>query len=434
MSQEYQITGNMLRDYQYPIARDLVNGKYKFYIGALPRKSGKSLLGFYVANACICLNKDRIQHWLICAKEKSQTNDIYADNILDVGKPLFSILPAGAKYSEYKSRIFYSNGSTIKFDGSDNIETIRGKRYDGIIGDEFATWNDGIFGALYPCLRDENSIFMLYSTVRRRNHFWKKLQELEKNPLWLTQNTNVIELGLMTQEEFDNLPLDLNFKRQEYMNDPDSGDVGAIYSKPNIGNIEILAAKTVYIGVDLGELDDATAFVGAQISNEKINIIFTLSYKGMVSGDVIAELKSEFNKMKININDVILYLPHDSQKRDHLSGLSREQHLRQEGFTCRMVPKKGLVDGIDLVRHYWYQIIFDEKRCEHGIEDIKAYVQDETGRPDTGKANHRYSHVPDGLRYLCIGFENYGIIEAWRLRVKNPMTKYTGMSSYKIGC
>jgi len=426
---KYKITGKMLRPYQLEIVKQLMNGDKQHFIGALPRGGGKSVLAFWQANALICKNYPNITHVLILAKEKAQVKEIYQKNLLSGGKPLIDIIPSTAKYIPYQSEVVYANGSTIKFHGADDVDNIRGGRYDLIICDEMATWKPNTLDVIIPCLRDSmKSMLFIISTVRGKNEFYKLMERYKNNPRWIVLKETVFSLGIMTQEQYDGYPMEENMKRQELLNDVDSAFVGSIYAKPNIDTNLFVRGLPVYGAVDLGKMDDATAFTLCQIVDGKVNIFATLEFYQVYVGEIIGEIFSLFDKLNINKRDFILFTPHDGNVRSELDGRTRQDLFKQQGITCRNVPFKGIMDGIHLVRSVWHDIIFDST-CEVGIERIKSYAGDDNGRPLDGRENHRQSHVPDSLRYLVLGLENMNLIKTWKDK-KDNANRFIGMDTY----
>jgi hypothetical protein len=440
---KYRITGKMLRHYQKPAIKQLLDGDKQHAYLCLPRRSGKTILGFYFANAKICKEYDKIIHIIIFAKEKAQCKEIYSRNLLENGTPLFGILPQTATYIPYASEIQYKNGSTIKFAGSDSMEALRGNRYDVIILDELATYKYSI-ETFFPFLRDiKRSTLVCISTLRGKNHYWelKKYAEQRKEK-WIVEHENVFSLGIMTQEEYDDLPGEENFKRQEYLCDPDAAFIGAVYAAPNFERIEFQHGQPVYAAVDIAELDDSTAFTFCQVVGNKVKVFEILEFKGVFVGDTVKEIFAMFQKYKITIPQVTFFLPHDANRANGIDGKTRKQFYQQYGFKCLEVPSKGLIDGIHLVRSFWHDIIFDTVNCVNGTERIKAYVSDEDGRPADSRGNHRNSHVPDSLRYLIIGLESKKIIKSWKIyntegrdytTIRDYNAKNNRISSYMVG-
>ncbi|MBL0333754.1 MAG: hypothetical protein IPP65_13230 [Chlorobi bacterium] len=415
----------MLRDYQLEVVKTILHKKKQHAFLCLPRRSGKSFLNLYIANASICINYDKIFHVIIFCKEKGQARAIFSKNVMDNGKSLFNILHPKAVYSPYTSEITYPNGSTISFAGSDNMETERGKRGSLLILDEYATYKYPI-EAFYPFLQDQRKdTIIVSSTPRGKNHYYDLKLYAEKNDNWFVTHKSVVDLELMTQKEVDDLPGDKNFIAQEYMSSFESSNAGAIYPTPCVQqNIEIQHNLPIYCGIDLGRMHDATAFVFCQVINEKIFIVYAKEYEGEIFGNIIADLKYNLKLLGIDYQNVQYFLPHDSEIRNEITGLSRTDMFRQYGFNCSMSPMKSVLEGIDLVRSVWTNIVWCETKSFDAIESIKKYVRGIDGKPDTSKSLHKFTNTADGLRYLMVKLENNRIIKSWKERIDITINKY----------
>ncbi len=67
-----------------------------------------------------------------------------------------------------------------------------------------------------------------------------------------------------------------------------------------------------------------------------------------------------------------------------------------------MVPRRGIMDGIEIVRQNWHRLIFDSKDKMHEL--IKSYVMDEkTQQPKHDSS----SHPADALKYMILGYVLY---------------------------
>jgi hypothetical protein len=422
---QYKITGKILRPYQREILDALSNGDKQHVFLCVGRRSGKSFLNFYISNYMICKHWDEIYHVIIFCKEKAQSKRVFSKNVMDNGRGLFSILHPEAKYNKYDAEIVYPNGSIISFAGSDNMETERGGRARLLILDEYATYKYPI-EAFIPFLQDERRDHILVSsTPRGKNHFYDLKLYAEKKDNWFVMHKSSVELGLITQEEVDNLPGDKNFIAQEYLASFEASNAGSIYPTPVVVPLmNIIPNLPIYCGVDLGRMHDATAFVFCQVIDEEIRIILTKEYTNMIFNEVIADVKYSLQQLNINFNIVQYFLPHDGQIRNEITGLSRMDMFRQYGFNCQMSPFKSILEGIDLVRSIWYNIKWYEVNAFEGIENIKQYVIGIDGKPDDTKAMHKYTNTADALRYLVMGLESKRLIKSWKDRIDITINKY----------
>jgi hypothetical protein len=398
----YRITGKMLRDYQKDIARIMMSNEPntpKHLLLIMPRRSGKSVFVYWLVNALI--NKYKLDtnmpiNATIFAPEQKQCREIYIDNILDDGRKLLDI--SNGKFFGSRLSVEYSFGSKIKFSGSDIIDKKMGSGNKIVVLDEYALSKPDSFQRLYPMVQNTNGHMIVCSTPRGRNHLHELYEQVKDNPDWLVIHTDVFKLGLMTQDEYDAIPMHINYKRQEFLCSWDSPFEHAIYIDPNIEDLEIDYNLPIYSSIDLG-IRDATAVIIAQLDGEQIKIIHSFETTNTSLTIVVQMILDWLQDTNLILN--VMYVPHDTSVRDYITGKSRFDYLVDCGLPVELITRCGLMDGIELVRNYWHNIIF--KTDTLAIERIKAYITD----PNTKKPKHDdASHTADALRCLVLGLDD----------------------------
>ena len=95
-------------------------------------------------------------------------------------------------------------------------------------------------------------------------------------------------------------------------------------------------------------------------------------------------------------------------KRQELStGQSREVALRKMGISVRLVPNKGIADGIEAARNIIGRCWFDADGCKDGIKSLKNYRKEFDEKRNTYKdtALHDWaSHGADAFRYFALSW------------------------------
>jgi phage terminase large subunit len=316
---------------------------------------------------------------------------------LSDGKKLLEI--SNGKFLESRLSLEYSFNSKIKFSGSDMIDSHMGSGNKIIVLDEYALSKPEAFQRVYPMIQSTAGHMIVCSTPRGRNHLHELHEQVKNNPEWLVIHTDVFKLGLMTQEEYDALPMHENYKRQEFLCSWDSPFENAIYLEPNVAKLSINHGLGVYIGIDLG-IRDATAAVICQLENGKINIIHSFETTNTSLEDVYTILMMYLMDKDLPFIQ-IMYVPHDTNQRDYITGKSRYTYLLDKGLPVQLVTRSGLMDGIEIVRKMWHNIIFNEGTM--AIERVKAYITDvKTQKPKHDDA----SHMADAIRYLVLGLDD----------------------------
>jgi len=103
------------------------------------------------------------------------------------------------------------------------------------------------------------------------------------------------------------------------------------------------------------------------------------------------------------------YFPHDIRVRELSTGQSREVALRKMGINVRMVPNKGLMDGIEAGRNIIGRVWFDAENCKDGIKCLKNYRKefDEKHNVFKEKPLHDWaSHGADAWRYFALSWND----------------------------
>jgi hypothetical protein len=332
----------------------------------------------------------------IFAPLSKQSRAIYVDNILQDGRKLFEL--SNAKFVESRLSLEYSFGSKIKFSGSDQIDNHMGSGNKIIVLDEYALSKAETFQRLYPMVQATNGHMIVTSTPRGRNHMFSLYEQVKDNPDWLVVHTDVFQLGLMTQDEYDLLPMSINYKRQEFLCSWDSPFENAIYTDCNIYHGEIDYSKPIYVAIDLG-LRDATAFIVSQINGNDIHIVHSMEVTNVSLTNSIAQFKAWVAQQGLRVEK--MYVPHDTNQRDLITGRSRMDYMREQfDIAVTLVKRTGLMDGIEIVRNKWHHISWLSN--VPAIERIKAYITDQnTQLPKHDNA----SHMADALRYLIVGLD-----------------------------
>lgn len=407
----YKITGKLLKDYQRKIIQQFHNGSYKHMLLIMPRRSGKSFLSLYNTN--LLTN----QYWnntkmpinsIILAPEQKQCREIYIDNILDDGRHLVNI--TNARYLKSNLTLEYSFGSKIKFSGSDNIDNRMGGGYKIIGLDEFSISKPEVFQLMYPMIHNTKGNMIIPSTTRGRNHLYDLYLDVKNNPDWLVIKTDVFELGIMTEAEYDALPMEENYKAQEYLCSWDSPFLNAIYSAPLTTTEGYIRGLKVYGSIDLG-IKDATSILLAQQLNKdiittskirkQVNIIKSMEFTNTSLTDRIQAIKDYLITIDYPLKDFVLFTPHDAEIRnDDL--ISRRKQIEDMGIKCQPVKRNSILGDIERLREIWHTIYWYEKDTFKAIEHIKAYTTNQT----TQMPKHdEHSHTADSLSYMMIGID-----------------------------
>lgn len=147
---------------------------------AFGRRAGKTEFAMY------CLVRWALTHpnsecYLIGPLQKQMRGIVFSNNRLVNFIPKQYI----AKINETEMRIHLTNGSLIKIDGSDNIDSLRGFRMSFLVVDEYKDCQPNLLDAIKPCLVDFDAPLVVLGTPPdTENHYVKLMRIAQSSPNW----------------------------------------------------------------------------------------------------------------------------------------------------------------------------------------------------------------------------------------------------------
>jgi phage terminase large subunit len=100
--------------------------------------------------------------------------------------------------------------------------------------------------------------------------------------------------------------------------------------------------------------------------------------------------------------------PHDINVGEWGTGKTRIESAAEVGIAFEIAPFLGVADGINAVRHVLPRCVFDERRCEGGLDSLRSYRNeyDEEKRTFALKPVHDFaSHGADAFRYMAVSMD-----------------------------
>lgn len=154
---------------QISIINSINNSKYRFIVGALSRRQGKTYIGNIIAQ-CVALVPN--SHVLIVSPNYNLSNISF-----DLQRNLIKHFELEVARDNAKDRVIeLSNGSTIRLGSVNQIDSVVGRSYDFVLFDE-AALADGETAfnvAIRPTLDKPNSKALFISTPRGRNNWFSR--------------------------------------------------------------------------------------------------------------------------------------------------------------------------------------------------------------------------------------------------------------------
>jgi hypothetical protein len=330
--------------------------------------------------------------------------------------------------------------------GSENPAAIRGVYADGVVMDECGEMGRDLWGQVVrPALSDRKGWCIFIGTPKGRNlfydlytfattGFWPDGASREEAPDdWFGAKFKASETGIIDKAELEaaRMTMTEDEYNQEYECDFSAALVGAYYGKEmnlaesegRITNVPYDSAVGVETFWDLG-ISDAMAIWFVQRCGREIHLIDYIEESGKGIDHFVKLIRE-----KPYIYDAHNF-PHDIAVRELTTGKTRlevvESLLGRK--YCRVMKKDAVEDGINATKMLLGKCWFDKKKCQRGIEAMKAYERKWDSKNLVFSQNplHNWaSHGADSFRGLALNFSDRPRTE------RNELPKRTN-SAYNV--
>lgn len=321
--------------------------------------------------------------------------------------------------------IEFTNGSLLYVLGSDTYNNLVGNNPLGVVFSEWSLCDPASWDYLRPILAENGGWAMFCYTPRGRNHGYSLLQTAIKYPdRWFSsvltvddttdnEGNPVITKEIIQQERDEGMSEDMI--EQEYYCSFDAAVPGCYYSKEmkaayedhRVCRVPVEQSLPVYTFWDLGISDDMALWLMQPIGKE-LRMIASYNNSGFGMQHYIDWLLDFQKQHKIRYEKH--YAPHDIAVRELMSGVSRLQTARDMGIDFETVPRVAQKsDGIEAVRKFFPRLLFDEVRCEFGINAIASYHReyDEDKKVFMPHPCHDWaSNLADALQTFAAAWED----------------------------
>lgn len=377
------IEGVELLPWQREVTDSYIDDVYKFYVINTSRQIGKSLLITQLV-LYSAINFENVDVGVVSLTYK-QVKKIYAD-ITD----LLSDTPIVKTNNKSELLIELINGSKIRFLSAQNPDSVRGFTFDYLFCDEFAFYQDGVWGkVLQPTTMAKGKKVVLCSTPRGTGNDFHNLFNLGMNPE--VKNTTAFQYdythGMFDLEEIEairqSLP-DAVFK-QEYL--CQFSDNGTVFK--NIAAIATItefkppqSTQKYYIGIDVGVFNDFTIAI---VMDEQGNVCDI--YKGTRGSILQIQKEVEDFIRKWNPRKVLIELNNQ--------GITIYEHLRLkfqskiEGFKTTAQSKSPLINEL-------------QKAIEERVISIPNFTLDKTIYEELNNFSFTYSAKTKQIQYQAL--------------------------------
>jgi len=424
------------RPYQADLMRYFDRGG-KRAVAVWARRTGKDLTALH--QLCKMAHERRGAYWHIFPTFEQGRKAIWEGFRDDGQRIIDNVFPESIVKSRdnQQMRLEFKCGSIYRIIGSDKIEVV-GAGPVGVIFSEYSVAKPKAWDLIAPMLHQNGGWVAFIYTPRGNNH-GKKLYDLAKTlPDWFCDLKTLPDTGAydfertMAEERAMGRPEALI--RQEYLCDWTAANVGAVFGDL----IEALEKRGgiaafdhpldgVFTSWDLG-ISDATAIWWWRLNDGAVDVIDHYEATGK-------PLSHFFDVVDGRAYDYVKHwLPHDARARSLQTGVSVvEQAAGHWPSMVAITPPMTLPDSIEAGRWLLQQPMRIHKRCEDGLEALKAYhyAYDDDRKVLSTKPEHDWSsHSADAFRYLASAVRHSDIMT--RKETKKEVPPVRGLNSFKL--
>jgi hypothetical protein len=398
------------------------DGRGKSAVEVDHRRAGKDIMGMQMLN--ICAWRRRGAYWHTFPTFEQGRKAIWEGFTKDGDRILDFVFPPETirRRDNQQMAVELKNGSIYRLLGTDKIETV-GSGPVGVLHSEYSIAKPKAADLIAPMLR-ENDGWEAYVYTPRGNNHGKALYDRMK--LAAAQNPARYFCALHTLYDTRAYDPDATIAeerakgrpeaiiRQEYLCDWTAANVGAVWGEL-MEALEKAGAvcefepeqPRVFTTWDLGGAGakgDATAvWIWAATANG-YDVLDYFEGQGKPLSYYHDEVERRLKAL--GLRALKHWLPHDAVGV-HLTGSSVfEQCVERWGQELvALVPKRGLLDGIQAARWLLQQPIRFHTRCQEGVEALKAYhyAWDEDRDVLSTAPEHDWSsHGSDAWRYTAV--------------------------------
>lgn len=377
------------RDYQVPIFENVASLTRRKHLVMMSRRSGKTLsllhamaLEMVVApNAYLILLPEATQARRVVWNGKTQDGI----DMLDAVFP--SELVAAKNATNMTVKLV--NGAMLTIGGADNINSLMGGQYRGVILDEAALMRPNVYGYIKPIL-EANGGWIILSSTPRYGSWFNELYDIESArpalSLWTTHRVDIYRTGQFTADQIEAIKLDyidrygvddgialFGTEYEVLTNVQQQGSYygGILRDCAPLGDFGYDLGLPVYASYDLGQNDSCviTFFQvvwGYTGRPEVITVLKAVQGRGKTVQQYYEEAIAPqpwFTHTHI--------LPHDgAQVRGYTSSESAEQTLRGLRQSVVTVPRTAsVINDINAVR-----TLLPITRFNHAAEALRRHL------------------------------------------------------------
>ena len=378
--------------------KEIAMDGHRFRVVCCGRRWGKTFLSIDQMKACASIPNRRIAY---IAPTYQQARDIAWAQLKKECEQ------AAQSINESRLEIVLVNGSMIVLRGWENIETLRGQKYDFIVIDEIASmrnFEENWHEVIRPTLTDNKGEGLFISTPKGFNHFYDLFNKEAEDKDYKSFHYSTYDNPHIPDEEVDKAKEELTEDRfaQEYLADFRKTE-GLVYKEFDRerhlikGDVdEFLKAKGQSVSRRLGGVDfgfnHPAAVLSIDYTSDGLFIVRDEWYHSGKTDEEIAELTGSRNYHAVYPDP------------QNAGGV---EELKRHGCNVRDVNKgRGTVmTGINIVRELLKaQRLFIHESCKNLIFEFETYSYADKGDKQKVDENplKEYDDALDAMRYVLM--------------------------------
>lgn len=383
---------------QIALINAINNPKYRFIVGALSRRQGKTYIGNIIAQ-CVSLVPN--SHVLIVSPNFNLSQISF-----DLQRNLIKHFDLEVSKDNAKDRVIeMANGSTIRLGSVNQIDSVVGRSYDFVLFDEAALADgESAFNvAIRPTLDKPNSKALFISTPRGRNNWFSRFFNrgfTDEFSQWVSIKATWKDNPRATESDIEEAKKSMSSAEfsQEYEADFNifQGQIWAFNYEKCVQDLSSMDTRGMDIiaGIDVG-FKDPTAFVVFAYDGEKYYCIEEY---------YAAERTTEEHAR--HISEIMQRRDVDYCFIDAAAAQTRYDFAQNYDITTENA-KKSVIDGIGYVASLVDndKLIVDQS-CTEVLRSLDQYRWDPNPNLLKEKPLHdSSSHMADAIRYALYSFE-----------------------------
>ena len=383
---------------QIALINAINNPKYRFIVGALSRRQGKTYIGNIIAQ-CVSLVPN--SHVLIVSPNFNLSQISF-----DLQRNLIKHFDLEVSKDNAKDRVIeMANGSTIRLGSVNQIDSVVGRSYDFVLFDEAALADgEAAFNvAIRPTLDKPNSKALFISTPRGRNNWFSRFFNrgfTDEFSQWVSIKATWKDNPRATESDIDEARKSMSSAEfsQEYEADFNifQGQIWAFNYEECVQDLSTLDTRGMDIiaGIDVG-FKDPTAFVVFAFDGEKFYCLEEY---------YAAERTTEEHAR--HISEIMQRRDVDYCFIDAAAAQTRYDFAQNYDISTENA-KKSVIDGIGYVASLVDndKLIVDQS-CGEVLRSLDQYRWDPNPNLLKEKPLHdSSSHMADAIRYALYSFE-----------------------------